>query len=599
MTYPRDPDSGLEELLRSTLHGEAETVTPSGDGLARIQQRTAAHGRRLWLRPVAVVGGAAVAAVAGFTAYAVTSSHDNNPDSVAANNPTPIASTPAVTPTATQSSTTPPPPAGPVFPATAFYPFTSAAQEQSWEAQSGYVAQPWVLDPVAAAKKFVQQYVQATDVKTVLSQHVVGKNAAISLGRSIADASSLRPIKVTTVQLQRFGKAWLVVAALDPSGYLKISSPSGGARVASPVTVTGSSFGVEEAVRVDVATIGTRFSSSPGRAMFGNGTKSWSTTVAFAQPADPRGAVVVTENSLADSGTSRIVVKGVTFNSEQSGYPQYFYGIKNDRVTKFSSRTGDAISYLTAAEPGGGASDPQLVGDRVYYLSGSGTCTNALRYVLTSGGPSQPAGGAGNAAWDSDDGYVITQYSVMDDKVSAVYETACDSGTTPAAKLTVHYVINDTAPATWTKNYASVPPGLANDPSWYSDYHFDAIIRSGTQNSVMRLNADGAFMTNDGTPACAGYDVATGEPDATQVDTNGYVWLATRTGSSMDVVRCIGSTARVMFTVAGNRQPADLSVAGSGGAALLTDIDGHVWRWTMGGSVVQLAPSVPVPQLSW
>src|SRR3954471_15812105 len=104
MTYPRDPDSGLEELLRSTLHGEAETVTPSGDGLARIQQRTAARGRRLWLRPVAVVGGAAVPPVAGFTAYAVTSSHDNGPDSVAIDNPPPVATSPVVTPTASQSS---------------------------------------------------------------------------------------------------------------------------------------------------------------------------------------------------------------------------------------------------------------------------------------------------------------------------------------------------------------------------------------------------------------------------------------------------------------------------------------------------------------
>src|SRR3954452_3926491 len=598
MTNPREPDSRLEDLLRSSLHGEAETISPSGDGLARIQQRTAARGRRLWLRPVAVVGGAAVAARAGFTAYAVTSANHSGDDSLLSKQPTVVPSTPQTSPFPTASSTTPPPPAGPVFPATAFYPFTSAAQEQSWEAQRGYVAQPWVLEPVAAAKKFVQQYVQATDVKTVLSQHVAGKTAAITLGRSIADASSLRPVKVTTVQLQRFGKAWLVVGALDPTGYLKISSPSGGARVTSPANVTGSAFGVEEAVRVDVATIGTRFSSSPGRAQFGAGTKSWSTSVAFAQPADPRGAVVVTENSLADGGTSRIVVKGVTFGSEQSGYPQYFYGIKSDRVAKFSSRTGAALTYLTPPEPGGGASDPQLVGDRVYYLSGSGTCTNALRYVPTSGGPSQPAGGNGNA-WASDDGYVITHYSVMNDKISAVYETACDSCTTPAAKLIVHYYINDTAPATWTKNYASFPPGLVNDTSWYSDFHLDALVRTGTQTSVMRLDANGAFMKNDGTAACAGYDVAAGEPDATQVDANGYVWVAARTGSSMSVVRCIGSTARVMFTVAGNRQPADISVAGSGGAALLTDTDGHVWRWTMGGSVVQLSTTVPVPQLSW
>ena len=128
-----------------------------------------------------------------------------------------------------------------MFPATAFYPFTSAAQEQSWEAQRGYVAQSWATDPVAAAKKFVQQYVQATDVKTVLSQKVAGKTASITLGRSIADASSLRPLKVTTVQLQRFGKAWLVIDAADPNGFLKISSPSGGAHVTSPVQVMNTS----------------------------------------------------------------------------------------------------------------------------------------------------------------------------------------------------------------------------------------------------------------------------------------------------------------------------------------------------------------------
>src|SRR5436305_3808912 len=119
MTNPREPDSRLEELLRSSLHGEAETISPSGDGLARIQQRTAARGRRLWLRPVAVVGGAAVAAAAGFTAYAVTSAQHDGSDSVSAPSPTVIPSTPAAT---VSSSPTKAPPVGPVFPAKAFYP---------------------------------------------------------------------------------------------------------------------------------------------------------------------------------------------------------------------------------------------------------------------------------------------------------------------------------------------------------------------------------------------------------------------------------------------------------------------------------------------
>src|SRR4051794_12721922 len=180
MTYPRDPDSSLEELLRSTLHGEAETVTPSGDGLARIQQRTAARGRRLWLRPVAVVGGAAVAAAAGFTAYAVTSSQQSGRDTVTANNPPSLPpTTPPATPT---TSTTPTAPVAPAFPASAFYPFTSAAQEQSWEAQRGPVAQPWIVDPVAEAKNFVKSYVLADGIDQVMGSHLGKRTATVTLG---------------------------------------------------------------------------------------------------------------------------------------------------------------------------------------------------------------------------------------------------------------------------------------------------------------------------------------------------------------------------------------------------------------------------------
>src|SRR3954447_16468239 len=323
MTYPRDPDSGLEELLRSTLHGEAETISPSGDGLARIQQRTAARGRRLWLRPVAVVGGAAVAAAAGFTAYAVTSAHDNGRDSVSAPNPTVFPSTPTATVSTTPTTT--PPAAGPVFPAKAFYPFTTEAQEKSWEAQRGFVAQPWFIDPVAEAKTFVKSYVLADGVATTMGTHIAGRTATVTLGRYISDGTTKHPVKVTTVQLQRFGKAWLVTGAADPNGNLKVSSPTPAAHVTSPLTVTGPSYGVDEAIRVDVATIGTRFSAASGRASFGTGSSPWSTSVAFAPPADPRGAIVVTEASAADGGPARIVANGVTFDAEQTGYPAYFY----------------------------------------------------------------------------------------------------------------------------------------------------------------------------------------------------------------------------------------------------------------------------------
>jgi hypothetical protein len=423
-----------------------------------------------------------------------------------------------------------------------------------------------------------------------MGKQVGNRTATVTLGRTLSDASSTHPVKVTAVRLQRFGKAWLVIGANDPNANLKLTSPSNGAHVSSPLTVSGPSFGVEESIQVDVRAIGAPFlTAAQGQASFGNGSPPWTATVAFAPPADPRGAVVVVEKSPADGGPARIVATGVTFDPEQSGYPSYFYGVKNNRITKFTARTGASISYLTQPEAGGGPSDPQLVGDQVYYLSGSGTCANSLRAVSINGG-------ASSAVAQPDAGYVIAGYSAKSDKVTAVYETACDSATTPQAKLVVNSLAGDGTPSTVTSDYASVPPGIVADPSWDIDgSHLGAVMRTGTRNSLQRLDG----RPSDAKTACAGYDLNGGEPDAIEIDANGYVWFAARTGSSMQVVRCIGDTARVMFTVSGNRQPADVDVAGSGTAVLLTDTAGSVWRWSLGGGVVQLKPTVPITQLSW
>jgi hypothetical protein len=262
-------------------------------------------------------------------------------------------------------------------------------------------------------------------------------------------------------------------------------------------------------------------------------------------------------------------------------------------VTKFSARTGNPISYLTAQQPGGGPSDPQLVGDRVYYLSGSGTCANSIQSVPVTGGtPTTVA--------TPDPGYVIRGYSADDPKVNTFFETACDSATAPAARLVVTTAIDDTHQSTKSTAFDSVPPGVVSDPSWDSDrHHFDAILRTGTRSNLVRYDASAQPKTpDDNVRACSGYDLNAGEPQAIEVDASGNLWFAVRTGSSMQVVRCIGDTPRVMFTVAGNRQPADVDVAGSGTAVLLTDTNGSVWRWS-DGAVTQLKPSVPLTQLTW
>jgi hypothetical protein len=588
MTFPGDHDSGLEELLRSVLKGEADGISPAGDGLGRIQQRIAARrSRRLWLRPVAVLGAVTVAAGAGFAAYAL-SSHPDESASVLIKPTTPVPSTAATTPPTSPTPTLAP--TAPVFPATAFYPFTSAAGEQSWEAQRGPATQPWVVDPVAEAKDFVARFVLADGVTDVLAKQVSGSTAAVTLGRTMTDGSSARPISVTTVRLQRFGKAWLVLGADDARGNLAITSPAAGAAVTSPVTVSGPGFGVDEAVQVDVRAIGAPWlTASRGQASFGNGVAQWSTTVAFSPPADPRGAVVVVENSAADGGPSRIAVTPVTFAPEQTGYPAYFYGVKDNRVTKFSARSGAAVAYLTAAGAGV-VTDPQLASDRIYFLSGSGTCANVLRSVPTSGG-------ASTLVASPKAGYSITSFAVTPDNTkTALFETSCLGTATPQGLL----VSTDNAGSqTHTVPFDSFPPELIGDPSWEPDgRHLDTAMVTGMNATTIRYDAFAAKAWGDGNNPCSGGSSLRGRPTVVDADTSGAVWVGMQNGGAIDVERCLAGTPRLMFTVA-NAGPADIAVAGSGTAVLVSDSAGHVWRWTQGGTVTQLSPSVPVTRLTW
>jgi hypothetical protein len=596
MTFPGDGDGSLEELLRNALRGEADHISPAGDGLSRIQQRVTSRRRRQWwVRPMLALGSVTVVAAAGVGAYVATSHPTQNDSLLTGKQPqiVPSASQTAITPSPTTSRTTP---AAPAFPAAAFYPFTSAAAELSWEAQGGPATEPWATDPVAAAQHFVTAYVLADQVTAVMGKRVRGASATVTLGRTLSDGSSQHPVKVTTVHLQKFGRAWLVLGADDPNGDLRVTSPASGARITTPVTVSGPSYGVDEAVEVDVRAIGEPFlTAAHGTASFGNGSAPWSTTVAFTPPADPRGAVVVIENSPADGGPGRITVTGVTFASEATGYPAYYYAEKNGRIAKFSARDGAALTYLTPARSLADK-DPQLVGADIYYVHTDADCRNSIWVVPAAGGKPHPAGGL--TGWASQPGYEINRFAVHDSGLALLYETVCGPGVTSQAKVALEHVVNGTVTSEDTTDWPSIPPGIVNDMSWEPDrQHVDFVLRTGTRNDVRRF--DTARMSDAPTLVCQGYDLTSGEPWATQIDANGYLWFATRTGSSMQVVRCIGSTPRVMFTVAGNRQPSDLAVAGSGGAVLLSDTGGSVWRWTERDGPVKLTPKQPTSRLTW
>jgi len=583
MTFPDERDSGLEELLRTTLRGEADPINPSGDGLARIQQRVnARRSRRMWLRPVAAVGALAVVGGAGFAAYAFTRpTQDNDTISASSAHPSsPATSTP--TPTATPSV----PVQASAFPATGMFPYTSGAAEQagglSWAGNSEQVAEHFVSDLAGVA-----------GVDQVVTSKATKDQASVTLGRF---ATGNRMVPVTTVQLVHYGNSWIVVGATDARGTLVVTTPTAGANATSPILVSGPDYGADESVQLSLRSVQSVGPLATGNVSFGSDGQSWSAKLRFTPPADPVGGVVAYETSAEDGGPARLAVIPVRFGSssvQAAGYPPYFYGIKSDRVTKFASRNGAAVDFLTAAQPGGGASDPQLVGDRVYYLAGAGTCANALMSVATSGGASDTIA-MPNA------GYVITSYGISADGTKvALFETACQPTGAQPQGLLVSSVRGTST--THTVQFPSFPPMILGNPAWESDgQHLDAVLRTGNAAGPVRYDAfaakDAADTANP--PSCSA--PTSGMPQDLQVDAAGNVWLAEQDGDAMSVVRCTGSKLSTVFTVAGQDTPSELAVTSDGQAVLLTDINGAVWRWTTGSaSPTKLSPSVPLTAVSW
>jgi len=594
-------DDRLDALLRAAMQGEAETVTPAGDGLSKIQQRvTTRRARWRFLRPALVLGTATAMAAVGVGAYAIVHNPGGNAKVVV-----PPATTAPGTPTESSSpspSQSVEPVVNTAFPKLAIFPFVNPTEAKNWEKNAANGSEPWAADPKAVAQIWVQNILQLPSVDTVLntkSTPGTPNRADVTLGRTL-QAEGQKPFAVTVVHLVQYGHAWIVVGASDGGGLLKISSPTAGSSVSSPVSVSGPGFGNDEAAQVQV-----RDAESPttfGHNSTGSfGVQGWSASVRF-HATGSVGAIAVVEASKADEGPARLAVEQVRFGATSvSAAPPYFYGIKNGRVTKFHSSDGAAVSYLTS---GGGASDPQLSssGEVVYYLTASGTCANALKAVNIGGGQPHPV----ITVATPDSGYRISGYSVGAIPAAAsgaqrpwlgYFEQSCNGGS-PAARL----VTLSNFGHRHVVNFSSMPPAIVGDPSFEpagNVQHLDAIVRTGNQAYLARYNAASGNTTTPAS-ACPGADTSNGLPQALETDFNGTMWFAVQTGSSMQVWKCAAGsqTAVVAFTIAGNRTPADVDVSGSG-AVLVTDIDGHVWRWNGSGNAVQLSPSVPLTQVTW
>ncbi|MBV9292121.1 MAG: hypothetical protein JO222_06700, partial [Frankiales bacterium] len=298
-------DDRMDDLLRSTLHEEAETIMPAGDGLSKIQQQVLRRRRReRWLRPGLAIGSAAAVAAIAVGVYTATN-HTNADRSrviTGGGSQTPhptLSPTPSVVPITNVA-----------FPKHAIFPFTSSADEKSWE--SGFLSgghSPWKADPVAVATTWVTAYLQQPTVDQLVSKTVTpAGTAVVTLGRTMT-AEQGQTVAVTDVHLVRFGKGWVVVGATDPQNQLKLSGPKAGSLAVSPLSVTGPGFGVDEAVRVQVRDAVSPKSYGEGTTGFGNGTPQWSVNVPFTRPSGRGGALVATMSSAADGGPSRIVAR--------------------------------------------------------------------------------------------------------------------------------------------------------------------------------------------------------------------------------------------------------------------------------------------------
>jgi hypothetical protein len=583
MTYD-EQDTQLEELLRSSLREEADAITPAGDGLARIRARVDSRRSRAgWFRPVAIGTSAAAVAAAGLGAYALV--HSNNTQTIS---PQPADH---ATPISTASPTTSAKPA-PAFPVAGFFPFASADAEKNWEATGGPTSNPTYLKADDLALTFASSFLQQPSLSHVVTVKSENGLDLVTLGRDFNDGSNTNVKSVTTVRLEKYGKAWIVVGADDAQGNLSIQTPLRGAQVGSPLIVSGPAYGVDEAITVDLRSLSGTISTRAAHASFGNGSGNWSVNLSFRTPVDKAGAVVAYEASAADGGPGRIAVTAVQFGNTAAAFPHYFFGSKNQRITEFASSTGAAIRYLTQTHLGGGDGHPELVGNQVFYITGAGACGNAVMSVPTAGG--QPT-----VVKLSEPGYPIMGFAVTPDqsKLAVVEQTCNPTGTPPQGRL-VSYVLGS-----GTKHvvqFPSYPPMPIADPTWERDgQHVDLIVQNGTQRSVNRYDAFGAQSANDSSSACQGFDASGSQPDAVSIDGSGVLWIEANNGAATQVLACTSGTPHVMFTVDGMNDPSSLSVSPDGTAVLVADTQGHVWRWSSGGQPVQLQPSVPLHAVSW
>ncbi|MCW2601398.1 MAG: hypothetical protein JWM02_3227 [Frankiales bacterium] len=315
-----------EERLRELLRHEVATITPAGDGLAKIQQRLVRRRRRRTL----LVPAAALATAGATAAFFLLGGTDDRHTLVqqpGGQSPSPAAPTPK--PSVTPGRIVPGDYTGP-----AVWPFTSHAQARAWTPGGSY---PWAQDSLEVTKHFVSDHLQLTGltaVQTCVSCEVVELRTAA--GRKAAEVALAH---FTTAR----GNRVFSVVSVD-GGDLTVTHPAAGAAITSPTSVSGRITGVDENVLLRLVTPdGTKIAESgapAGSAVPWQGTLTWSDT------SWTSAAIVGTTASAKDGTLNRLVVLPVS-RATGASTSSSFVGLVDGHVSLFDATTGKVVKQLT------------------------------------------------------------------------------------------------------------------------------------------------------------------------------------------------------------------------------------------------------------
>lgn len=327
-----------EDRLRDVLRNEASAVVPAGDGLAKIQQRLVRRRRRrvMLVPSAALVMAAAIGAFfvlggSGGTQRLVQTPGGHRPSPSFCYPP--LAEGPCSTVRPSQPIAEPD--------GTTLWPFTSAAEAQAWQPTGPY---PWAGDILATAEHFATDYLGITGLRGFQPNAVDG---TVGLQSGQPDRRKISAVKLVHYESADGKRVWTVESVATD---MSVTSPTAGAAISSPTSVTGRITGVDENVRL-------RLLTSAGKEIANGGAPAgsevpWQGTLTWSDTSWTTAGIVGTTYSPKDGALTRLVVVPVLRATGATASGASFAGLAGGHVNLYDAVNGMQVRQLTFPPPG-------------------------------------------------------------------------------------------------------------------------------------------------------------------------------------------------------------------------------------------------------